>query len=137
MISSGSKMVALGLMILFALYSNLRAINREMKRFFYTQERVYEQDRDRHFAKLKEMLPRSGLVGYVSDPAPEANQEAMNDFYLAEYALCPLIVVRDATLPFVIAECKKTSNGNCFINPGSVPLKEFGNGLILYHQKQK
>jgi hypothetical protein len=134
-ISSREKILVLGLIIFVALYSNLRIINREIKRF-HTDGPMYEANRDKHFAKLNEMLPRNGVVGYFTDQKPDKNL-ALHDFFLAQYALCPLILVRDARLPFVIADCSGSSKGNCFIDADFVLLKDFDNGLRLYRQKQE
>ncbi len=83
---------------------------------------------ERRFDALRRALPRHGTVGYVSD-RPEAGKE----FFLTQYALAPLIVVRHPGAPLVV--------GN-FFDPDTAPgvaaerrlvlLHDFGDGVALF-----
>lgn len=96
-------------------------------------------------AQLKGSLPPAGEVGYVTtvenDRIFAAEKAFRNVEYLAQYALtqytlAPLIVRNSPELPLVV--------GNFIDGPpppgyleryGLVPLKDFGDGLILYRRE--
>ena len=85
---------------------------------------------DQRFAALKVALPSRGVVGYIG----ESSALARGDYYLAEYALAPLVVDDSTNHRIVI--------GN-FPSLGSVPfaaknlqlVKDFGNGVLLLTNK--
>lgn len=82
---------------------------------------------DQRFALLKPALPQQGIVGYVGDSTSPA------DYYLAQYALAPLIVDHSSNHPLVV--------GNFSNSPPAVPpdhlqlVKNFGNGVLLFANK--
>ena len=88
------------------------------------------QRSDQRFAALKVALPARGVVGYIG----ESSALARGDYYLAEYALAPLVVDDSTNHRIVI--------GN-FPSLGSVPfaaknlqlVKDFGNGVLLLTNK--
>ena len=88
------------------------------------------QRSDQRFAALKAVLPARGVVGYIG----ESSALARGDYYLAEYALSPLVVDDSTNHRLVI--------GN-FPSSGSVPssvknlqlVKDFGNGVLLLANK--
>ena len=75
-------------------------------------------------------------MGYFSDQRPDKY-----DIYLAEYALCPLILVRaektGAKRPFVLADCGQSMEGACFRDADYALFQTFDRGLKLYRQKEK
>jgi hypothetical protein len=81
---------------------------------------------DQRFAALRSALPKRGVVGYVGAPGTPA----LADYYLAQYALAPLVVENSPNHPLVI--------GN--FPPGTVALaserlrlvKDFGDGVLLF-----
>jgi hypothetical protein len=82
----------------------------------------------RRFAVLAPMLDRQRVVGYVSD-----RPDAAREFFLAQYALAPIILANSARADLVI--------GN-FFDPNAGPavaadhrlalIRDFGEGLALY-----
>lgn len=81
---------------------------------------------DQRFAALKASLPERGVIGYVGEPGAAA----LGDYYLAQYALAPLVVEHSPDHPFVV--------GN-FPSPPALPpsenlqlLKDFGDGVLLF-----
>ena len=131
------KIVVFCLIGLFALYSNLRIINKEADRLrFHPEERMEEEAKDQSLGRLRGLVPLNGVVGYVSEQRSDMIQESY-DLFLAEYALCPLILVRDAKRPFVIADCDRSVDGICFFDTDYVVFKSFDHGLRIYRQKQK
>lgn len=84
---------------------------------------------DQRFAALKAELPQQGVVGYIG----ESGTPAVVDYYLAQYALVPLVVDHSPNHPLVV--------GNFPISPpGTLSahlhlLKDFGNGVLLFANK--
>lgn len=79
---------------------------------------------DQRFAALKVKLPASGVIGYIG----ESGDSATPDYYLAQYALAPLVVDLSANHPIVV--------GNFHSSPAEIPpnlrlMEDFGNGVIL------
>jgi hypothetical protein len=84
---------------------------------------------DQRFAALRAALPPQGVVGYVG----ESGNPAVADYYLAQYALTPLVVDHSSNHPLVV--------GNFPLSPLSPPsgnlqlVKDFGNGVLLFANK--
>ena len=99
------------------------------------------------FVTLRDVLPRHGAVGYIdgldddelSTPGKKYSLDEelpTQRIYLAQYALSPVILVRSLDYQLVV--------GN-FINPppdlemyrkmGLVPLRDFGNGIIMFKRE--
>ena len=82
---------------------------------------------DQRFAAIKASLPTHGVVGYVGD-----SSEPVADYYLAQYALAPLVIDRSPNHSLVV--------GNF---PAAPPvahehlrlLTDFGNGVLLFANK--
>ena len=82
---------------------------------------------DQRFATLKAALPPQGVVGYVGD-----SSDPVADYYLAQYALAPLVIDRSPNHPLVIGHF-----------PDSLPassahlqlVADFGNGVLLFANK--
>src|SRR5208337_2073124 len=86
----------------FALYANLRIINKEVERL-HTPGRFEETVYEARLAPLKAMLPRDAAIGYVStDDTKKDPQEHIKWFYVTRYDLCPLIVMQGNNYSFVI-----------------------------------
>lgn len=61
---------------------------------------------------LRPFLPRSGVVGYVSEGmrgASFTSPEAMADYYDTQYDLAPVIVVIGAGRPLVVANFRRST----------------------------
>jgi hypothetical protein len=86
---------------------------------------------DQRFAALKAMLPERGVVGYIGDPGRRDPGNSAADYYLAQYALAPLVVDRSTKHPLVV--------GN-FVDSPPMPapasnlqlVRDFGNGVMLF-----
>lgn len=96
-------------------------------------------------AQLKGSLPPYGEVGYVTTvendrifAAEEAlrNVEYLAQYALTQYTLAPLIVRNSAELPLVVGNFIDGPPPPGFLEKhGLVPLKDFGDGLILYRRE--
>lgn len=123
--------VAVALLVALALASvgsflawtlGLRAVREELTR---PRLATYYQTR---FAPLRPLLPRHGVVGYVSD-RPDADEE----YLLTQYALAPLLLDRAGLHPLMV--------GN-FFDPAAAPsiagrmrlilLRDLGEGVMVF-----
>jgi hypothetical protein len=85
---------------------------------------------DLRFAALRAALPQHGVVGYIGNP----RNSAAADYYLAQYALAPLVIDHSVNHPLVV--------GN-FIDSPPLPapsnnlrlVRDFGNGVVLFAGK--
>ena len=84
------------------------------------------QRSDLRFAKLKAALPQRGVIGYVGD----GGESGVPAYYLAQYALAPLVLDRSPNHSFVV--------GNFSSNPPTASVeklrlvKDFGDGVLLF-----
>jgi hypothetical protein len=86
------------------------------------------QRSDQRFAAVKTLLPPRGVVGYIGEPGALAR----GDYYLAEYALAPVVVDDSPNHPLVLANFPDAS----FSAPTNLRLmKDFGNGVALFANK--
>ena len=92
----------------------------------------YVSPADEKFAQLKTDLPARGVVGYISDET-DVN-ERTKKYYLAQYALAPLIVVDNTSQPLVIGDFNKEESA---VSGNLVLRKRFGNGIVLFSQPEK
>jgi hypothetical protein len=85
---------------------------------------------DQRFAALRTMLPERGVVGYVGEPGTAA----LGDYYLAQYALAPVVVDHSLNHSLVVGNFRAGQ-------PPSEPpeglhlVKDFGDGVLLFAGK--
>ena len=98
-------------------------------------------------AQLLPLLPAAGEVGYVTtvenDRIFAADKSCQNVEFLAQYALtqytlAPRIVRNSPDLPLVVGNFIDGPPAAGFLEKnGLVPLKDFGDGLVLYRRERK
>jgi len=134
-----------GLLIVLTGYAVFSLLLQSMRIYADLPEKDPVTIHEARIAQLKGSLPPSGEVGYVTtvenDRIFAAEKAFRNVEYLAQYALtqytlAPLIVRNSPEHPLVV--------GNFLDGPpppgfpdknGLVPLKDFGDGLILYRRE--
>ena len=85
---------------------------------------------DPRFAALKAALPTRGVIGYIG----ESGNSATPDYYLAQYALAPLIVERAPDHAIVIGNFPTSTPPEL---PENLQLeKDFGHGVFLLSNRQ-
>jgi hypothetical protein len=85
---------------------------------------------DQRFAALKASLPTRGVVGYIGDPGALAR----GDYYLAEYALAPLVVDDSTNHRLVVGNFPSSAAARS--GPENLELvKDFGDGVLLFTNK--
>jgi hypothetical protein len=76
------------------------------------------------FAGLREALPQRGVIGYIGQ-----SQDSVGHYYLAQYALAPLVVDFSPNHPMVVGNFPTTPPQNLPTNLKL--LRDFGNGVLL------
>jgi hypothetical protein len=84
---------------------------------------------DLRFAALKSALPVTGVVGYIGEPGTPA----LADYYLAQYALAPLVLDQSPSHRLVVGNYPNQSPPPAA--PGLSGARDFGNGVFLFSNK--
>jgi hypothetical protein len=84
---------------------------------------------EERFGRLKTVLPRHGIVGFVTDARDYL--ETYKRRFLAGYVLAPVIVARDADWPLVIGDFKDPASMKPMTDGALRVLEDFGGGLVL------
>lgn len=84
------------------------------------------QHSDLRFAKLKAALPQRGVIGYIG----ETGESGVPAYYLAQYALAPLVLDRSPNHPLVVGNFLSSSAAAPFVQLRLV--KDFGDGVLLF-----
>ncbi len=87
-----------------------------------------EQRSDLRFAVVKADLPRRGVIGYIG----ESGNAGTADYYLAQYALAPLVIDRSTSHAQVIGSFPTSSPE---IPKDLQLVRDFGNGVLLFSGK--
>jgi hypothetical protein len=84
---------------------------------------------DQRFAGLKSALPSSGVIGYVGDSGAPPGQ-----YYLAQYALAPLVVDYSPDHVWVVGNFPKARPEPAALAHLEL-IKDFGDGVELFRNK--
>jgi len=125
----GRITITVALTLMLCLLSSLRVvIEAPRPRQLEAMSRAVAQHSDQRFAELRRALPGRGVVGYVG----EAAESGVADYYLAQYALAPLVVERSQDHPLVIGNFPASQPASPPATvKGLVLVKDFGNGVLL------
>ena len=98
-------------------------------------------------AQLLPLLPATGAVGYVTTVENDrifaaektfTNVEFLAQYVLTQYTLAPRIVRNSPDLPLVVGNFIDGPPAPGFLEKnGLVPLKDFGDGMVLYRRERK
>lgn len=82
---------------------------------------------------LRRVMPPRGVIGYLSDPkAPRDDLAVAAEYYLTQYSLAPVIVVRGADQRFVIGNFHRLPVDPAQFQPRGLALeRDFGEGVVL------
>ena len=126
------------MLIFFALLSNLRlfrqTLNFAPKPLGTDEITLYEK----RFEELKKILPSHGVVGYISNKEAEDIRfdAGAGEYYLSQYALTPLVVAYSSNYPLVVGNFRQAVvDPQIYAGKGLVPLKDFGNGVMLFRRE--
>ena len=84
------------------------------------------------FLTLRQVLPKRGVVGYISDDTTDEDIFAPRK-YLAQYSLAPVILARSLDCSLVVGNFRNhPPDFESYRKMGLTPLRDFGNGVILF-----
>jgi hypothetical protein len=115
--------VVLVVFICCCLLSTIRTL-RDAPRPWHQSDEVAKRS-DQRFAAVKLALPGRGIIGYVG----ETGESSLPDYYLAQYALAPLVVDRSIQHIFVVGNFPSQQVPASL--PGLRKIQDFGNGVVL------
>lgn len=132
--------LAVILVVFCALFANLDLLLEKSTTF---DPNLWGRDRvtmgESRYEKIKEALPGHGTVGYLSNLKAEDIRfdPGFGEYYLAQYALAPLVVIYSSDQPLVIGNFR----GSARVLPAGaaqlVLVKDFGKGVILFRREMK
>jgi hypothetical protein len=119
--------VGILIFVFCCLLSSARLVRNAPNPLHISADDIYTRS-DQRFALLKSQLPNRGAIGYIG----ESGNSGTADYYLAQYALAPLVIDRSANHALVIASFPDFSAEI----PNNLQLvKDFGNGVLLLSSK--
>jgi hypothetical protein len=83
------------------------------------------------FDAARKLLPARGVICYVPDPHIEPN--ATKDYFLAQYALAPLVFRTSGGCDLLIANYASESP-HAIAPANYLPVEDFGNGVLLFRK---
>jgi hypothetical protein len=86
---------------------------------------------DQRFAQLKAALPTTGVLGYVESPGTVNAAH----YYLAQYALAPLVVDYSPQHALVVGNFPTNSSAPPDLSSNLQLIKDFGDGVLLLANK--
>jgi len=128
--------VAIGLLIFFALISNLRLL-RDWAQFdlsFVGHDDVTTYQK--RFDRIRPMLPEHGIVGYTGAGLNHAHYElsdvvAMKNWFVAQYALAPIVLSIKGGNKITIINGNPDPTDSSSPDGASLVAKDLGNGYKL------
>lgn len=91
------------------------------------------------YEQIKKALPPHGTVGYISNLKADDIRfdPGFGEYYLAQYALAPLVVIYSSDQPLVIGNFRGSTPVSSAAVPNMVLVKDFGNGIMLFRRERK
>jgi hypothetical protein len=119
--------VALVALVLLALASDGDTIRRMLARRYHAGDVRHVGPYERRFDGMRPLLPRRGVVGYLSD-----RMDADEQYVLTQYSLAPLVVLRSPGHAVVVGNFFEPGTGPALARQhGLVVIRDFGRGLLL------
>lgn len=145
--SSFRRPLGLAILILLTGYSILNLLGQGIRSYPDLPDTDPVTFHERRIEQLRLLLPPSGSVGYVTTVENDRifakekafqNVEYLAQYALTQYTLAPLIVRNSPDLPLVVGNFLDGPPAPGFLEKhGLVPLKDFGDGLVLYRREGK
>jgi hypothetical protein len=83
------------------------------------------------FDAARKLLPPRGVICYLPDPHIEPN--TTKDYFLAQYALAPLVLRTSSGCDLLIANYDAESR-QAIAPADYLPVEDFGNGVLLFRK---
>jgi hypothetical protein len=136
---------ALILLIVVALYANLNLLFSRIQLYPNLPQTDPVSIHERRIERIKEVMPQTPVLGYVTNVENEKiflkernllNVEFLAQYYLTQYTLAPVFVYNSPEHPFVVGNfLDGPADSEWIRKKGLTPLKDFGDGLILYRKE--
>jgi hypothetical protein len=136
---------ALILLIGVALYANLNLLFSRIQLYPNLPQTDPVTLHERRIERIKEVMPQTPVLGYVTTVENEKiflkernllNVEFLAQYYLTQYTLAPVFVYNSPEHPFVVGNfLDGPADPEWIRKKGLTPLKDFGDGLILYRKE--
>jgi hypothetical protein len=136
---------ALILLIVVALYANLNLLFSRIQLYPNLPQTDPVSIHERRIEQIKEVMPQTPVLGYVTNVENEKiflkernllNVEFLAQYYLTQYTLAPVFVYNSPEHPFVVGNfLDGPADSEWIRKKGLTPLKDFGDGLILYRKE--
>lgn len=93
---------------------------------------------EKRFDGIRPHLPRNGTVGFITDLSlPVGGEDWSFAYMLTQYTLPPLVVVGHPNLPLVVGVFNlEIPEPGKLAESGLVPIRYYGNGVILFKKEQ-
>lgn len=134
------------LLVLLAIASAVRVVG-EARRFYASQESATANERipprailyEQRFESVREALPPGAIAGYVTDKQQGdrlLEPVALQEFFLAQYALAPTILILGTAPSTVVGNFPQPSSSSADprisrLRQGLGVERDFGDGVIL------
>ncbi|HKQ49826.1 MAG TPA: hypothetical protein VJZ71_17260 [Phycisphaerae bacterium] len=131
------RLVAVGLLVAFALISSNRVFVKERKRYRKMPTTDAISRYDRRFEPLRPHLPAHEPVGYVGSTGTRW-QDNLDPFFATQYALAPVVLTRRTDRPLVVGNFNLADPAQK--PPGDPKLQlieDFGDGVTLFRRAPK
>ena len=123
------------MVILDVLAGNVGDVIKELRLFSNQMAESKETQHLRRLEKLKGILPEQGIVGYFTNREYSTGDDNMF-FYLTQYALSPLIILRGTKPQIIIADVSNSFNIIEFSNKYNCRLiKNYGDGILVFRKR--
>lgn len=89
------------------------------------------------YEQLKKILPRHGIVGYISNLKTDDIRfdPGFGQYYFTQYALAPLVVAQSSEQFLVIGNFQGSASVIPAVVTNMVLVKDFGNGIMLFRRE--
>jgi hypothetical protein len=82
------------------------------------------------FSDISNDLPKDSVIGYLTDADPNLASTSA-EYYLAEYALAPVVVANNVDQKLVMANVHTPQPPEFYRSRGLELVRDYGNGVLL------
>ena len=125
------------ILILDILVGNVKEITKEYRKHYSNNTENTESQHVLRLEKIKDVLPEEGFIGYFTNKKYSPGDDA-RFYFLTQYALSPLIIIRDKKQQILIADVDESFDVIEFCKKHNYSIvKDSGRGIIVLRKKQE
>ncbi|MFA5143529.1 MAG: hypothetical protein WC522_05125 [Candidatus Omnitrophota bacterium] len=133
--------IALASLLLIAFIINMSLLAQALRSITEIDKVDWITAYENRFDGLKKTLPGYGTVGYVTNNQAEDIRyifEESKRYYLAQYALAPIVLEYGGRKGPVVGNFKDPADGRDALKKIGLPLvRDFGNGVVLLEEAKR